>query len=138
MDKIAKTCGHYDSYIQNAVFDKHLRLSVPNTNVLNNPLNECYNEDANELVTHISADLVYIDPPCNARQYCDTYHLLENVAKWQKPDVFGVAKKMDRIVHENHKFRCIENRPRNKKFCPVSCICDDFLADMWICCQSDI
>lgn len=96
MDKIAKTCGHYDSYIQNAVFDKHLRLSVPNTNVLNNPLNQCYNEDANELVTHISADLVYIDPPYNARQYCDTYHLPENVAKWQKPDVFGVAKKMDR------------------------------------------
>ena len=24
------------------------------------------------------------------------YHLLENVARWEKPEVFGVAKKMDR------------------------------------------
>ena len=52
--------------------------------------------DANELVKEIQADLVYIDPPYNSRQYCDAYHLLENVAQWKKPEVFGVAKKMDR------------------------------------------
>jgi adenine-specific DNA-methyltransferase len=96
MDKIANTCGHYDAYIQNAVFDRHLLLAVPAVNTRNNPLNKCYNEDANELVKHIYADLIYIDPPYNSRQYCDSYHLLENVAKWEKPDVFGVAKKMDR------------------------------------------
>jgi len=96
MDKIANTCGHYDAYIQGATFDKHLFLSVPSVNASNNPLNQCYNEDANKLVTHIYADLVYIDPPYNSRQYCDTYHLLENVARWEKPDVYGMAKKMDR------------------------------------------
>ena len=37
-----------------------------------------------------------MDPPYNSRQYCDAYHLLENVARWEKPEVFGVAKKMDR------------------------------------------
>lgn len=46
----------------------------------------------------IVADLVYIDPPYNSRQYCDAYHLLENVARWEKPEVFGVAKKMDRTA----------------------------------------
>lgn len=96
MDKIANTCGHYDAYIQGAVFNKHLILSVPSVNTINNPLNQCFNEDANELVTHIYADLVYIDPPYNSRQYCDAYHLLENVARWEKPNVYGVAKKMDR------------------------------------------
>lgn len=96
MDKIANTCGHYDAYIQGAIFDKHLTLAVPSVNTLNNSLNQCYNEDANELVTRISADLVYIDPPYNSRQYCDAYHLLENVARWEKPEVFGVARKMDR------------------------------------------
>lgn len=96
MDKIANTCGHYDAYIQNATFDRHLSLSVPNVNSINNPLNKCYNEDANDLVKHIYADLVYIDPPYNSRQYCDAYHLLENVAMWKKPDVYGVAKKMNR------------------------------------------
>lgn len=96
MDRIAQTCGHYDSYRRGAEFEAPLELSVPLAAVDNNPANRCFNEDANQLVRHIAADLVYIDPPYNSRQYCDTYHLLENVALWQKPKVFGVAKKMDR------------------------------------------
>lgn len=96
MDKIANTCGHYDAYRKGVVFDKTLELYVPLAEVHNNADNKCYNTDANELVKDISADLVYIDPPYNSRQYCDAYHLLENVARWEKPEVFGVAKKMDR------------------------------------------
>lgn len=96
MDKIAKTCGHYDAYRKGAEFDKELELLVPLADVHNNPNNRCYNEDANDLIGRINADLVYIDPPYNSRQYCDAYHLLENVARWEKPEVFGVAKKMDR------------------------------------------
>lgn len=96
MDKIAQTCGHYDAYRQGAVFDKPLELYVPVPQENNNANNQCYNMDANELVKSIYADLVYIDPPYNSRQYCDTYHLIENVARWEKPVVKGVAKKMDR------------------------------------------
>lgn len=96
MDKIAKTCGHYDAYRKGAEFDKPLELLVPLAEINNNPNNRCYNVDANELVKSIKADLVYIDPPYNSRQYCDAYHLLENVARWEKPEVFGVARKMDR------------------------------------------
>lgn len=96
MDKIAKTCGHYDAYRKGAEFDKPLELLVPLAERHNNPNNRCYNEDANNLVGSINADLVYIDPPYNSRQYCDAYHLLENVARWEKPEVFGVARKMDR------------------------------------------
>lgn len=96
MDKIAQTCGHYDAYRQGAVFDKPLELYVPVPQENNNANNQCYNMDANELVKGIYADLVYIDPPYNSRQYCDTYHLIENVARWEKPVVKGVAKKMDR------------------------------------------
>ena len=96
MDKIAKTCGHHDAYRKGAEFDKPLELLVPLAEMHNNPNNRCYNEDANNLVGSINADLVYIDPPYNSRQYCDAYHLLENVARWEKPEVFGVARKMDR------------------------------------------
>lgn len=96
MDKIANTCGHYDAYRKGVEFDKSLELYVPMANRQNNPNNQCFNMDSNELVKDISADLVYIDPPYNSRQYCDAYHLLENVARWEKPEVFGVAKKMDR------------------------------------------
>lgn len=96
MDKIANTCGHYDAYRKGVVFDKTLELYVPLAEVHNNVDNQCFNTDANELVKNITADLVYIDPPYNSRQYCDAYHLLENVARWEKPEVFGVAKKMNR------------------------------------------
>lgn len=96
MDKIAKTCGHYDAYRKGAEFDKPLELLVPLAEMHNNPNNRCYNEDANVLIGSINADLIYIDPPYNSRQYCDAYHLLENVARWEKPEVFGVARKMDR------------------------------------------
>lgn len=98
MDKIANTCGHYDAYRQGAEFEKHLELYVPKPDENLNENNMCYNMDTNDLVSDIEADLVYIDPPYNSRQYCDAYHLLENVARWNKPEVFGVAKKMDRTV----------------------------------------
>ncbi|MCM1061778.1 MAG: DNA adenine methylase [Eubacterium sp.] len=80
MDKIAQTCGHYDAYRHGADFDKSLELYVPIPREQNNPENQCFNMDANELVKSVYADLVYIDPPYNSRQYCDAYHLIENVA----------------------------------------------------------
>jgi adenine-specific DNA-methyltransferase len=95
-DKIANTCGHYDAFRQGIEFIKSIELSVPVPTENLNRENACYNEDANELVGRISADLVYIDPPYNSRQYCDAYHLLENIARWEKPKVVGVARKMDR------------------------------------------
>ncbi len=96
MDKIANTCGHYDAYRKGAHYGRNLELCLPIVRVANNPHNKCYNEDANSLVKIIKADLVYIDPPYNSRQYCDTYHLLENVSLWEKPNLIGVAKKMER------------------------------------------
>lgn len=96
MDKIAKTCGHYDAYRKGVDFDDTLELSVPLVSNKNSKQNQCANVDANILVRNLRADLVYIDPPYNSRQYCDAYHLLENVARWEQPEVFGVAKKMNR------------------------------------------
>lgn len=96
MDKIANTCGHYDAWRKGATFERQLILPMLNVPEKNNKNNRCFNEDANELVRHIEADLIYIDPPYNSRQYSDTYHLLENVASWQKPAVHGVARKMNR------------------------------------------
>lgn len=98
MDKIAKTCGHYDAYRKGVEYDLHLEMYVPQARHDNNPANQCFNEDINVLAPRVTADLVYLDPPYNSRQYCDAYHVLENVARWEKPEVFGVAKKMDRTA----------------------------------------
>ncbi len=98
MDKIAKTCGHYDAYRKGVRFDEHLKLLLPLAGNDNHPGNECFNMDSNELARTLHGDLVYMDPPYNSRQYCDAYHLLENVARWEKPEVSGVAGKMDRTA----------------------------------------
>lgn len=92
-DKVANTCGHYDAYRRKLDSTNELQLLMPCLNDNYNQSNEIYNMDANVLVKSINADLVYIDTPYNSRQYGDAYHLLENLAEWKKPEVFGVAKK---------------------------------------------
>lgn len=95
MDKIANTVGHYDAYRKKGNLNKKLEMCMLNLKSnKNNRNNKIFNEDANELVKNIKADVVYIDPPYNSRQYSDAYHLLENVAMWEKNEVYGVARKM--------------------------------------------
>ena len=99
MDRIANTCGHYDAWRKNVDLSAQvleMRMLAAEKNL--NPKNLCFNTDSNELAKTIKSDVVYLDPPYNSRQYCDAYHLVENVARWQKPEVFGVAKKMDRTA----------------------------------------
>lgn len=48
--------------------------------------------DANKLIKTISADITYIDTPYNNRQYASNYHLLENVARNNKPVLTGKTK----------------------------------------------
>ena len=96
MDKIANTCGHYDAYRKDVEFKQRLRLRLPVPPKCVHSDNQFYTEDANVLAKRLVADLVFMDPPYNSRQYSDSYHLLENIARWEKPEVKGVARKMDR------------------------------------------
>ena len=95
-DRVARTCGHYDAWRRTTEKLPPLRLAHPDRPSDANRGNRVYNEDANQLVRRVQADVVYLDPPYNSRQYSDTYHTLENLITWQKPPVFGVAAKMDR------------------------------------------
>ena len=96
MDRSANTVGHYDAYRKGAKFDKPLEFPVLLPDIELDPCNRALNADANEVVGSLDCDLLYLDPPYNSRQYSDAYHLLENIACWKKPEVFGVARKMDR------------------------------------------
>lgn len=95
IDRIANTVGHYDAYRKKGNLTAELKLFVPEIKKLPYK-NSIFKYDANELALKTKADLVYIDPPYNSRQYCDAYHFLENVATNYKPEVFGEARKMDR------------------------------------------
>lgn len=99
MDKIANTCGHYDAFIKGAHFDKQFDYKlIKIANDFNNSA-KFYRGDANKIIKETDfpvVDCVYCDPPYNSRNYSDLYHVLENVVEWKKPDVEGVARKMDR------------------------------------------
>lgn len=57
----------------------------------NNKSNRAYNKDALLLINEIEADIVYIDPPYNTRQYAPNYHVLETIALHDKPILRGVT-----------------------------------------------
>ncbi len=111
MDRIANTCGHYDAWRRNVdLSEQVLEMRMLDAEKNLNPQNQCFNIDSNKLAENIKSDVVYLDPPYNSRQYCDAYHLVENVARWQKPEVFGVAKKMDRTALKS-KY-CTQSAPK--------------------------
>lgn len=99
MDRIANTCGHYDAYRKNVEFRGSLQIEMLDLSKKPRFKNKFYNDDSNKIILEKdfpTVDVVYCDPPYNSRNYCDTYHLLENVAKWEKPKVDGDARKMNR------------------------------------------
>lgn len=91
MDKVSNTVGHFDAYRKKMDSWAPIFLKVPE--ITPNKQNRIYNEDANQLVKKIKADLVYIDTPYNSRGYENAYHVLENIMEWQKPEVEGIARK---------------------------------------------
>ncbi len=91
IDKIANTVGHYDAYFKKDIIeDKFFMKPIEPIMGLDVTI---YRKDANLLAKEIEADIVYIDPPYNSRQYSRFYHVLENLAQWKKPILHGVALK---------------------------------------------
>jgi adenine-specific DNA-methyltransferase len=91
VDRSARTVGHYEAFLRmnspRNDFEFRLIRPLPPTKV------SVFRQDANELVRKLSADVTYIDPPYNSRQYSRFYHVLETLVKWDKPRLAGVARK---------------------------------------------
>lgn len=91
IDKHANTLGHFEAYIKKPIKKSELKLRLIDVKEFKNLT--IYREDSNKLAKEIKSDLVYIDPPYNSRQYCRFYHVYENLVKWDKPILSGVAMK---------------------------------------------
>ena len=50
-----------------------------------------YNLPCNELLNRVKADVLYADPPYNSRQYLPNYHILETIARYDRPEIHGVS-----------------------------------------------
>jgi len=82
-DKVANTASVYGAYL------KHIKKSAQKELILapalfeiNDNKHEVYNEDSNTLIQKIEGDILYLDPPYNARQYGSNYHILNTIAKY--------------------------------------------------------
>lgn len=106
IDKIANTLGHYEAYIKKEIKPKALAVNLIDYKQFSNV--QIYREDANQLVRNITADIFYIDPPYNSRQYSRFYHLYENLVKWDKPSLNGAAMKP---AEENMSEYCSSRAP---------------------------
>ncbi len=84
-DKVANTASVYGAFLKKLkkTAQKELQITpaiYPETT--NNHV--VYNEDANVLINKIEGDILYLDPPYNARQYGANYHLLNTIATYKK------------------------------------------------------
>lgn len=52
-----------------------------------------YLMEAQEAAKTLTADIAYVDPPYNQHSYLANYHIWESLVKWDKPEVYGIAKK---------------------------------------------
>jgi adenine-specific DNA-methyltransferase len=104
IDKIANTVGHFDAYIKKPIKYRELVLRLINPVEIQNV--EIHQENANILARKIQADIAYIDPPYNSRQYSRFYHVYDNLIQWNKPPLFGVALKPE---PENMSIYCTVN-----------------------------
>lgn len=91
IDRLANTVGHFDAYIKKPIKYQPLRLRMIEAEAYDNI--EIFKQDANVLAGELNADVAYIDPPYNSRQYCRFYHVYETLVKWDMPELFGVALK---------------------------------------------
>ncbi len=108
-DRVANTLGQYDAFLKHidsasTVAGRHVRDGRVTDPFALRPLAPV---DRGRALEVLEADLVagpelpahdvaYLDPPYNGRQYCDNYHVLENLARWTRPELHGRTRKFDR------------------------------------------
>jgi adenine-specific DNA-methyltransferase len=93
---VSNITGTYGAYLKNWDRRAYKKLELFQCEVEDNQReNQSFNEDAFDLEKHVSGDILYIDPPYNSRQYASNYHVLETVARYDNPILYGVTGMRD-------------------------------------------
>lgn len=104
---ISNITGTYGSYLKKWDNRALNKLYVRPLDVIDNGrVNKSYNVDANELIKSIKPDITYIDTPYNNRQYASNYHVLENIARNNKPELKGKTSIFDwKALHSDYSMK---------------------------------
>lgn len=84
-DKIANTASVYGAYLKKIKKSASVPLKLePAEFSITSNSHQVFNKDSNSLIKDISGNILYLDPPYNARQYGSNYHLLNTIALYDK------------------------------------------------------
>lgn len=90
IDKYANTASVYGAFLKHYKKSALKEMQItPMPQVIGSATYKVYNEDILTLIQNVSGDILYLDPPYNRRQYCTNYHLLETIAKYDSPQIYG-------------------------------------------------
>jgi adenine-specific DNA-methyltransferase len=95
-DRVDSTCGLQMAYVKKWAPRSFAPLDLRMPEVLPaSPHGPCraLQLDANAAVRELDVDLAYIDPPYNQHSYLSNYHVWESLVRWDKPEVYGIARK---------------------------------------------
>ncbi|MDD5638569.1 MAG: DNA adenine methylase [Candidatus Pacebacteria bacterium] len=89
-DFVANISGTYGAYLKiwRSMALKPFTMLIPNL-IESNLEHQIYQEDSNKIISDLEGDILYIDPPYNTRQYASNFHILETLARWDNPQIYG-------------------------------------------------
>ncbi len=83
-DKVANTASVYGAFLKQVKKSAQKELNLVSADFeINNNEHLVFNQDSNALIREINGDILYLDPPYNARQYGANYHLLNTIAEYK-------------------------------------------------------
>lgn len=92
IDQVANTASVYGAYLKKFKASALRPLQLKPLELHNHVLGcRVWQQDANELITQIECDVLYLDPPYNHRQYGANYHVLETIAAYDNPSLRGLT-----------------------------------------------
>ena len=95
-DRVDSTCGLQMAYLKNWAQRSYQNLELRMPEVLERSVvgkGSAVNLDALDATNVLSAEIAYLDPPYNQHKYLGNYHIWESLVRWDKPEVYGVARK---------------------------------------------
>ena len=90
IDKYANTASVYGAFLKTLKKTAQNDLMLkPTTLIADTQAHQVFNEDIDVVIEKVEGDILYLDPPYNHRQYATNYHLLETIAKYDNPKIYG-------------------------------------------------
>lgn len=89
-NQVANTAGTYGYFLSNLTKSARQPLRLRPTSFSSGPADhQVIQGDAEEVASSFTADVAYLDPPYNKRQYAAYYHVLETLAHEDAPELIG-------------------------------------------------